>query len=75
MEYSDFLNSMYVFITQFFVWCGTITSNLLTNYVFITLVGLTIMPVLFYIFVSNITGFNILHKRNKKNLDNGGKKQ
>ena len=73
MSYSDFLNTLVAPIQSFISWATTLTNNLITNYVFITIVGLSVITSLLSIFVSKFTnlGYN---KKKKQNLDNGGKK-
>lgn len=73
MTYSQWLETLIGPIQAFLGWASTITTALLGNYIFITVVGLFVMLFLLDLFVSHFT--NLGHKSNKNNLDNGGKKQ
>lgn len=73
MTYEQFLNTFVDPIQAFFSWATTITSNLLTNYVFITIVGLSVISTLIYFFVDYFVNFEN-KSSSKKNLDNGGKR-
>lgn len=73
MSYSDFLNTLVAPIQSFISWATTLTNNLITNYVFITIVGLSVITSLLGLFVSNFINLGY-RKNNKRNLDNGGKK-
>jgi len=74
MSYSDFLNTLVSPIQAFFSWASSITTALLGNYFFISLIGFVVITSLFYFVLDLISNFKILHKSKKKNLDNGGKK-
>ena len=75
MTYGDFLDTLISPIQAFLSWATTITTALLGNYFFITLVGIVVITSLFYLVIDLIQNFKSFNKSNKKNLDNGGKKQ
>ena len=67
MTYEEFLNSMLSPISSFITWLGMISNYLLTNYFFITILGLTLLSSLLFYFLGYL-----LHNLNNhsKDLDN-----
>lgn len=67
MSYQQFLNNLVTPISSFITWFGTILNYLITNYFFITLLGITLISSLLFYFLSNII-YNV--NSCKKDLDN-----
>lgn len=72
MSYGEFLNTIISPIQYFFDWATSLTTALISNYFFISMVGAVVITSLFYLLLDNLS-FNVFNKK-KKNLDNGGKK-
>lgn len=74
MTYSDFLQTFLSPISSFLEWATTITNSLINNYVFITVVGLSVITSLLSFFVYHFLNLGSYKFSKKHNLDNGGKK-
>lgn len=66
MTYSEFLNSLITPISTFITWLGLMFNYLITNYFFITLVGITLISSLILYFLS----ITLFHINSSKDLDN-----
>ena len=64
MSYSDFLNNLISPITAFVNWLSTMANSLITNYYFITFLGITIFISLFWLLFNLI--FNHFDRINKR---------
>lgn len=77
MTYSEFLNYISNGFTLFYNTLISVSNTLLSNYFFITMLGLVIFVSIFYFVLYDIFGipFFSIKKKNKYNLDNvrGGK--
>lgn len=70
MSYSDFINTFTNGINLFINSLITIANSLLSNYIFITILGLSIFTYLFYLLVSIIVSFNFNKKDESSNKYN-----
>lgn len=68
MTYTEFLNSLVYGINMFYQGLVYIANVLISNYIIITLLGLSLFSTLIYFFCNNILTIPFIHKN--KNLDN-----
>lgn len=72
MSYSDFLASLSSGVNLFYNTLVATADTLLSNYIVITILGLSIFVSLFYLFVNEILTLPFIFKKNKHDLDNIG---
>lgn len=71
MTYSDFLNSLVSPISNFINWLSIVFNYLITNYFFITILGLTLISSLLVYFLNSL--LSNLHSHSK-DIDNYNEK-
>lgn len=68
MTYSDFLSSLGSVISSFIAWLSSMANIVSSNYILITLLGLSLFGFVFYFFVDLLLSF----RESKSNFDDVG---